>query len=181
MIKLTDQEKELINTNKSYLKNNDIKGMCNALARYDHDSCGRIMQFLLDNGIPVFDYIENIPDFMFYNAEFDSISIPDHIIKIGNRAFGNCRNLKSVDIGDSVSTIGSHAFSGCTNLKQVFLPNSVRILGKEVFEGCDDTIIYAEKRGPGNRLKCKQGEIAWYKDHLFRQEETDIKNEEEQI
>lgn len=178
MIKLTDYEKELINNCTSYLKNNDIKGMCNHLSTLGAE-IGHIMQFLLDNGIKVFDYVETIPDKMFYGAEFDTITIPDHITKIGKRAFYNCENLTSVKIGDSVSTIGDYAFAGCTKLKQVFLPNSVRILGSEVFKGCDNTIIYAEKRGPGNKLKCKQGEIEWYKNHLFRQEETDIKNEEE--
>lgn len=173
MIQLTDREKDLINRNKSYLKNNDIKGFCNQLANYNEDLCGRIMQFLLDNGVPVFDYIEQIPDYMFYNAEFDSISIPDHITRIGKFAFMGCKNLKSVDIGNSVSVIGDAAFAKCTNLKQVFLPNSVKILGKEVFKDCDDTIIYAEERGPGNRLKCKQGEIPWYKEHLFRQPEQE--------
>ncbi len=178
MIQLTDYEKELINSCKSYLKNNDIKGFCNYLA--GNEQCGRIMQFLLENNVPIFDYIEQIPNYMFYNAEFDSISIPDHITKIGNRAFEDCKNLNSVKIGDSVSVIGDYAFSGCTNLKQVFLPNSVRILGSKVFLGCDNTIIYAEKRGPGNRLKCKQGEISWYKEHLFRQSETTEEDTEQE-
>ena len=172
MIKLTDYEKELINNCKSYLKNNDIKGMCNHLHTCDEE-LGHIMQFLLENGIQVFDYVETIPDKMFYGAELDSITIPDHITKIGKQAFYNCKKLTSVKIGEAVSTISDYAFSGCTNLRQVFLPNSVRILGKEVFKGCDNTIIYAEKRGPGNRLKCKQGEIPWYKEHLFRQPEQE--------
>ena len=181
MIQLTDYEKSVINSCKSYLKNNDIKGMCYYLNDYG-EAIGHIMQFLLENGIQVFDYVETIPDNMFYGAELDSITIPDHITKIGKQAFYDCKKLTSVKIGEGVSTIGDYAFAGCTNLKQVFLPNSVRILGKEVFRGCDNTIIYAEKRGPGNRLKCKQGEISWYKEHLFRQPETteeDTEYEEE--
>lgn len=173
MIKLTDEEKQLVNQNKSYLKNNDLKGMCNEVSRYNSGSCGRIMQFLMENGVPVFDYVEQIPDYMFYGADFRTISIPDHITKIGNYAFADCKKLNSVDIGDSVSVIGNGAFKGCSGLIKVFLPNSVRILGNNVFQGCDNTIIYAEKRGPGNRLKCKQGEIPWYKEHLFRQPEQE--------
>ena len=179
MIKLSDFEKELINANKSYLKNNDLKGLCNELSRRK-ENLGHIMQFLLENKVPVFDYIEAIPPYMFYKAAFKSIDIPDHITKIGNGAFEGCKNLNSVKIGDSVSTIGDYAFSGCSRLMQVFLPNSVRILGNEVFKGCDNTIIYAEKRGPGNRLKCKQGEIPWYKEHLFRQPETTEEDTEQE-
>lgn len=166
MIKLTDDEKQTITNGKQYLKNNDIAGFCKHTQNH---MLGRIMQFLMENGVDIFNYIESIPVGMFNGAEFDTITIPDHITKIGNRAFYNCTNLTSVNIGDSVSTIGDKAFSDCPKLRQVFLPNSVRILGEKIFDGNDDVIIYAEERTGGTRLKCKKNEIPWYKEHLFKQ------------
>ena len=183
MVQLTDREKDILNANISYLKDNDVKGFCNSVKSYG-EVCGRLIQFIMDSGVPIFDYLEQIPDFMFNGADFRKLSVPDHITKIGKCAFKNCKKLNSIEIGDSVSVIGDEAFSGCTGLIKVFLPNSVRILGNEVFKGCDNTIIYAEKRSPGNRLKCKQAEIPWYKEHLFRQpeqENADDMNSEEQL
>ena len=184
MIKLEDNEKEFLrDTGKQYLKNNDVAGFCRALYNDTNNmKTGRIIQFLMENGIPVFDYLEFIPDAMFLGAEIESISIPNHITRIGKHAFRNCENLSSVDIGDSVVKIGDNAFKNCTKLTEVFLPNSVRVLGTNVFENCpNNIIIYAEKRGPGNRLKCKQGEIPWYKEHLFRRESESNEVGEEEI
>lgn len=182
MIKLEDNEKEILRElGKKYLKNNDILGFCRAQDSAGAINPGRIMQFLMENGIPVFDYLEFIPDKMFLGAEIESISIPNHITRIGKSAFRNCSDLTSVNIGDSVIQIGDHAFGNCGKLTEVFLPNSVRVLGSDVFEDCSNNlIIYAEKRGPGNRLKCKQGEIPWYKEHLFRQPETTEEDAEQE-
>lgn len=176
MIKLTDDEKQFIQDNKSYLKNNDIIGFCK---KTQTSMLGHIMQFLMENGIDVFNYIEEVPAGMFNGAEFDTITIPDHITKLGSSAFANCVNLASVKIGDSVTSIGNKAFSNCPKLKQVFLPNSVRILGENIFAGNDDVIIYAEERTGGTRLKCKKNEIPWYKEHLFRQPTSNDSEEAE--
>lgn len=183
MIKLTDDEKDFIRSNKDILRKNDIAGFCREANRYlrGEGTVGRIMQFLIENKVDVFNYLEVIPDNMFKEAEFDSITIPDHITKIGSNSFANCKNLTSVTIGDSVKTIGDNAFSGCTNLRQLYLPNSVRILGSSVFQGDENLIIYAEKREPGTRLKCKKKDIEWFKEHLFRKEEPEDEQEESTI
>lgn len=172
MIKLTDDEKEYIKDFKGSLQKNDLKTFCSNYRHLDDPhSIGRIIQFLMENKVDVFNYIETIPDNMFFGAEFDSITIPDHITKIGRESFKDCKKLKTVTIGESVTTIGDGAFAGCTRLRELFLPDSVRILGSGAFEGDNNLIIYAEKRSPGNRLRCKQGDMEWFKDHLFRREE----------
>ena len=181
MIKLTDDEKNYIEEYKDSLKDNDLKDFCSRINWLDDPhSIGRIIQFLMENKVDVFNYIETIPDNMFLGAEFNSITIPDHITKIGRESFKDCKNLKTVTIGESVTTIGDRAFAGCTRLRELFLPNSVKILGSGAFEGDDNLIIYAEKRSPGNRLRCKQGDMEWFKNHLFRKEEPPADMQEQE-
>ena len=48
-----------------------------------------------------------------------SVTIPDSVTSMGERAFYNCRGLTLVTIGDSVTSIGSYAFSGCSGLTEI--------------------------------------------------------------
>ena len=84
---------------------------------------------------------------------------------------GSIKDIRSVQVGDTVTTIDSRAFAGCTNLRRLYLPDSVTTLGTDVFEGCDNITIIANKRTGANRLRCKSGEIPWYKEHLFMNNE----------
>lgn len=49
-----------------------------------------------------------------------SVTIPNRVTSIGDRAFSNCTGLKSVAIPDSVTYIGWWAFSDCTGLTDVY-------------------------------------------------------------
>ena len=67
-----------------------------------------------------------------------SITIPNSVTNIGERAFYGCSSLTSVTIGSSVTTIGSLAFYGCSGLKSIEIPNSVTTIGGSAFYGCTD-------------------------------------------
>uniref|UniRef100_UPI004056BB06 protein kinase domain-containing protein n=1 Tax=Alistipes sp. TaxID=1872444 RepID=UPI004056BB06 len=71
-----------------------------------------------------------------YNLGLKSVTIPDSVTTIGDRAFSSCYNLTSVNIGNSVTTIGSYAFFGCRNLTSVTIPDSVTTIGGGAFFGC---------------------------------------------
>ena len=58
------------------------------------------------------------------------------VVGVGNRAFENCKGLRSVTIPDSVMSIGQRAFEGCTSLASVTIPNSVTNIGVYAFYGC---------------------------------------------
>lgn len=51
------------------------------------------------------------------DLSFTSITIPNSVTNIGNRAFYNCQGLKSITIPSSVTRIGFDAFSGCVSLR----------------------------------------------------------------
>ncbi len=73
----------------------------------------------------------------FYRRDdLTSVTIPDSVTSIGERAFSGCTGLESVKIGNSVETIGAYAFSGCTGLKSVTIPDSVKTIGYSAFYGC---------------------------------------------
>ena len=58
------------------------------------------------------------------------------VTSIGEKAFYNCKGLKSVVIPNSVTSIGANAFRGCTGLTSVEIPNSVTSIGGGAFYDC---------------------------------------------
>lgn len=70
------------------------------------------------------------------SIEFTVFVIPDSVIKIGDRAFGGCKNLTSITIPDSVTWIGDYAFNGCSSLTSITIPKSVTKIGARAFGGC---------------------------------------------
>ena len=65
-----------------------------------------------------------------------SITIPDSVTSISERAFSDCKGLTSVTIGNSVTSIDKFAFSGCSGLTSVTIGNSVTSIGYSAFEKC---------------------------------------------
>lgn len=60
----------------------------------------------------------------------ESISLPDSLVKIGNYAFYNCRNLKRLEFGNKLNMIGSDAFMNCCKLQRLDLRcNALEISG----------------------------------------------------
>lgn len=68
---------------------------------------------------------------------FSSLSIPEHILAIGNNAFKNCQ-MKAVSIANKVHSIGNHAFDGCNQLMTVTLANDTNLeeIGAYAFADC---------------------------------------------
>lgn len=62
--------------------------------------------------------------------------IKEGTIGIVGYAFLSCESLTSVTIPDSVKTIGEKAFSGCSSIKNIILPNGITTIKEETFGGC---------------------------------------------
>jgi len=65
-----------------------------------------------------------------------SVTLPDNITRIGNRAFYRCRSLTHFTIGHDVREIGYGAFEGCTGPASVTLPAGVTSIGNSAFSDC---------------------------------------------
>ncbi|MCD7773605.1 MAG: leucine-rich repeat protein, partial [Ruminococcus sp.] len=84
------------------------------------------------------DSVITIGDRAFANCtSLTSVTISDSVITIGEYAFNNCNSLTSVIIGDSVTSIEDYAFAHCFSLTSITIPDSVTSIGRYAFYGCD--------------------------------------------
>ena len=56
---------------------------------------------------------------------------------ICDRAFADCKSLRSIVIPDGVTSIGNGAFCGCESLTDIVIPNSVTSIGDCAFWSCN--------------------------------------------
>ena len=78
-----------------------------------------------------------IDDAAFSGRSVESISLPEGLIKIGERAFENCDKLLTVNIPSTVREIGRGAFSGCKLLKKVDLNDNIKRIRQSTFSNCE--------------------------------------------
>ena len=77
------------------------------------------------------------------STTYDTYYIPSSLKKVtitgGNilyGAFENCGNLTSITIPESVTSIGERAFYNCSGLTNITIPESVTYIGRSAFYGC---------------------------------------------
>ncbi|HET6557060.1 MAG TPA: leucine-rich repeat protein [Prolixibacteraceae bacterium] len=92
------------------------------------------------------DYPANtIPEFAFVpksmniqgESRLTSITFPESLTAIGQRAFAQCISLANVIITPSVTTIGDYAFYGCRNITEMTIPAAVSSIGMRAFGNLD--------------------------------------------
>lgn len=83
-----------------------------------------------------------------------SVQLPNGLIDILSSSFNYCDSLTSVNIPNSVTNIGSSAFYGCSRLDSISIPNSVTSLDWHSFAGCTG-LKYV-------KLSCNLAEIPSY-------------------
>ena len=86
------------------------------------------------DGIPVTSIGDDA--FEYYGSVIKSVTIPNSVTRIGDRAFKDCEVLESVVISNSVTSIGESAFKNCNSLTSIVIPNSVKSIGDSAFEAC---------------------------------------------
>jgi hypothetical protein len=93
-------------------------------------------------GVPV----SGIGTGVFYHRDrLTSVTIPDGLTSIGERAFSFCAHLDSVTIPESVINIGAFAFESCPKLTGVFFKgDALRIEGIDLFKDSPATIYHLQ-------------------------------------
>ena len=66
-----------------------------------------------------------------------SVSIPNNVTTISDRAFYQCYLIESVNIPNSITSIGIDAFNGCQGISSLTIPNSLISIGNDAFLGCN--------------------------------------------
>jgi len=78
----------------------------------------------------------NVTDYAYLkNQELERISI-SHASLLGERAFFQCKNLKTVHLQEGLTEIKNGCFSGCLNLEEIVIPKTVKKIGFRAFADC---------------------------------------------
>ena len=95
------------------------------------------IDFVNNQGVLIFDRpVTSIPDTAFASYTISSVTIPNSVKNIGDKAFYHCTHLTSINIPDSVKSIGNDVFYDCSSLKSITLPYSITSIGERTFSNC---------------------------------------------
>ena len=89
---------------------------------------------------------DTVIDCRMFVTSLTSITIPNSVTYIGERAFDNCSSLTSITIPNSVTYIGERAFDNCSSLNEVILGTGLETVKEYAFAGCSklqDVYCYA--------------------------------------
>lgn len=108
-----------------------VSGNKNALTRYEVSS-----EYSEEEGGELLPVTE-IGDEAFMRCySLTSVTLPDTIERIGERAFMDC-SFRNFTIPESVTYIGYGAFGKCTTLKEIVIPQSVTEIDELAFAYCN--------------------------------------------
>lgn len=91
--------------------------------------------------VTIGDHVTRIGNSAFSSCEMLSVTIGDGVKEIADSAFFNCETLNTLHLGKSIESIGYAAFYDCRAITNVTLPAKLRSIGEEAFYGCRITSI----------------------------------------
>ena len=159
------------------LSRNDVNEFIDILSDYSAEFglevYSNIIKIMFEMGINIFDYINCIPSWCFYNTDICQIKIGDNITSIRDWTFLETKELEKVIIPGNIKVIGFQSFeqSGVvdvvleegveeiygfafqdSDIMEITLPKSLWFIDKTIFNGTLINTInvyegsYAEKR-----------------------------------
>ena len=69
-------------------------------------------------------------------SKLTSITVPEGMTKLPDRAFCGCSDLVSISLPSTLKEIGSSAFSGCSRITSIAIPDGVTSIGESAFSEC---------------------------------------------
>ncbi|MBR4846047.1 MAG: leucine-rich repeat domain-containing protein, partial [Bacteroidaceae bacterium] len=119
---------------------------------------GQNSDIILPNAYNGFSY--KIDEYAFYGcSSLTTITLPEGVTSIGNRAFEYCSSLTAITIPEGVTSIGSGAFEYCSSLTTINIPEGVTCIGGEAFAYCSSITSVTI---PENSLLTNIGVWAFY-------------------
>ena len=119
----------------------------NGLTTLDEDLfiCCHSLRFLT---LP--DGLTSIGNFCFFDCGLVKITLPNTLRKIGQKAFGECKQLEAVSLPSMLTSVEKYAFKKCDNLASVLLPHEFNHthVGKYAFHKCVKlhTVVFRPSR-----------------------------------
>jgi hypothetical protein len=110
-------------------------------------SYGKLLLPGVTGDIVVPDNVTEITDEAHMNSACTSVTIPEGVKVIGNRAFTNSAIIGEVHLPSTCREIGENSFSQ-TKIRNIVFPEGLSVIGYEAFRGCDrlsGTITLPEK------------------------------------
>lgn len=89
-----------------------------------------------NRNITISNRLLEIPNNFFRDSEINDITIPDSVIKIGEKAFWWCESLTNVNLGQGIKKIERGAFCNCSKLIKINMNNSVTSIDNDAFRKC---------------------------------------------
>ena len=78
-----------------------------------------------------------IDDDVFSDCPYESISLPDSVVELGNCLFENSKVLQKVKLPSGLTELPPYLFSGCSALTKVNMPSAVSSFPEGLFKNCE--------------------------------------------
>lgn len=89
------------------------------------------------NGVIFPEHLKRLPDNAFINCrELTEVRLPSGLVSIGKTAFYNCEKLERIDLPDGLEEIQDEAFTNCEGLTEMTFGKNLKIIGNHAFAGC---------------------------------------------
>lgn len=90
-----------------------------------------------DSSVSIPNTVETIGEKAFENNEYvETIVIPKSVKQIEPYAFWGCENLETVVLGSGLTEVGDFVFTNCKSLESISLPEGIRSIGIQAFADC---------------------------------------------
>lgn len=83
----------------------------------------------------------------FQNTGIETITLPQSLTTLGERAFSECHKLTSIELPEGLRQTEDEIFENCTALVAIELPQSLEKVSSEMFRGCTSLSSVTMKTG----------------------------------